>query len=665
MNIEQAKDRINTLADQINHHNHLYYVMDKPEISDYEYDSLMKELMALEDKFPELKRADSPTQRVGGEVLSGFEEVVHSTPKLSLGNVFTEKDIEDFDQRIRKALDEEVEYVVELKIDGLTVILNYEEGRLVQGATRGDGVRGENATANLKTIKAIPLSLKDKATLEARGEVFMSKKSFEDLNARREALEEPLFANPRNAAAGSIRQLDTKLTAQRPLDIFVFNLEAAEGESFSHHTETLEYLSAQGFKTSPYIAVCKNAEEIIAQCKLWADKRGELPFEIDGLVIKVNSLRQRGILGNTTKSPRWAAAYKFPPEKKTTKVREITVQVGRTGALTPTAELEPVRLAGSLISRATLHNEDNIREKDIRIGDTVVIQKAGDVIPEVVEVVASARDGSEKSFEMPRECPACGSEAVREPGEAAIKCVNLSCPAQQQRLLFHFASRDAMNIEGLGPQIILLLMEKGFIRDAADIYNLKEHKAELVNIERLGEKSIAKLLKAIDASKKNPLGRLLFALGIRMIGQRASQLLAASFGDIDELGAASFEQLIAIPEIGDKMAESVISFFSREENQQLIQRLKDAGVNTKGSKIEIIENEKFKGKTFVLTGALSRFSRDKAKELIEGFGGKVSSSVSKKTDYVLAGEDAGSKLEKANELGITVIDEETFSEWIG
>lgn len=664
MSFETAKQRIQELTQEINKHNHSYYVLDNPTISDFEYDKLMKELIDLEERYPELKQPDSPTLRVGGEVLKGFKEVVHKTPKLSLGNVFDENDIRDFDNRVRKTLNQDVEYVLELKIDGLTVVLNYEDGTFIQGATRGDGIRGEDITANLKTVKSIPLSLSEKQTLEVRGEVYMPKKAFEELNVRREELEEPIFANPRNAAAGSLRQLDTKVTAERPLDIFVFNLETIEDKDFNSHTEALGYLKHLGFKTSPYLISCKNAEDIIEQCKLWADKRGELPFEIDGLVIKVNNLEQREVLGYTSKTPRWAAAYKFPPEKKRTKVKDIIVQVGRTGAITPTAEFEPVRLAGSVISRATLHNEDNIKDKDIRIGDTVIIQKAGDVIPEVVEVVKEDRNGSEIIFEMPKFCPACGSEAVREEGEAATKCVNMSCPAQIRRSLFHFVSRDAMNIEGMGPQIITMLMEKGFIKDAADIYTLKDKAQELAALERMGEKSVSNLIDAIEASKQNPLDRLIFALGIRMIGQRAAKLLAESFNDIYELSEASVERIDSIPEIGEKMAESVVKFFQQAQNMLLISRLADFGVNVKSQKKQIISKEQFMGKIFVLTGALSSFTRDQAKELIEGFGGKVSSSVSKKTDYVLAGEEAGSKLVKAQELGVAILDEDTFRRWI-
>lgn len=665
MDYEKVKKRIEELMELINHHNYRYYVLDSPEISDYEFDQLMKELIELEGQYPQLKNPNSPSQRVGGEVLQGFSEVIHSTPKLSLGNVFDEGDIRDFDSRVRRLLGSgEVEYVVELKIDGLTVVLNYEKGLFRQGATRGDGVKGEDITSNLKTVKTIPLKLAEPDDIEVRGEVFISKGDFEKLNALREETEESLFANPRNAAAGSLRQLDSSITAKRPLDIFVFNMENVGTRQFSTHIEAMEYLKKMGFKISPYLILCKDWHEIWKQCQIWADKRGELPFEIDGLVIKVNSLRQRDILGSTAKTPRWSVAYKFPPEKKKTKVLGITVQVGRTGVLTPTAELEPVRIAGSTVSRATLHNEDYIIEKDIRIGDKVILQKAGDVIPEIVGVVAEERNGSEALFQMPKSCPVCGAEAVRIVGEAATKCTNNSCPAQLKRALFHFVSRDAMNIEGLGPQIITMLLDNGFIKDAGDLYLLKNQREQLINIERMGQKSVDNLLKAIDNSKSNSLDRLIFALGIRMIGQKASKLLAQAFENIDNLMDVTYEQLISVNEIGDKMAESVIAFFRQNQNIELIEKLKSLGINMKAEKREIIENERFKGKTFVLTGALTDFTRDKAKEIIEGFGGKVSGSVSKKTDYVLSGEEAGSKLQKAKELGISIIDEEIFKEWI-
>ena len=663
--MDDAKKRIDELIEIINHHNYLYYVLDSPEISDYEYDMLMKELIDLEKAYPEYLRSDSPSQKVGGEVLKGFNEVIHTTQKLSLGNVFDEGDIRDFDNRVKRSLDlDEVEYVVELKIDGLTVVLKYEKGVFVQGATRGDGIRGEDVTANLKTIKSLPLRLKEPVDLEVRGEVFISKKDFEKLNAQREEMDEPLFANPRNAAAGSLRQLDTSITAKRPLDIFIFNVESISGKTFQTHVESLEYLKMIGFKISPYLVVCRNWQEIYEQCIRWADERGKLSYEIDGLVIKVNDLRYRDMLGNTTKAPRWAVAYKFPPEKKKTRLKDIILQVGRTGVITPTAILEPVRIAGSVVGRATLHNEDFIKEKDIMIGDMVILQKAGDIIPEIVEVVKSERDGTQKPFEMPKHCPACGSEVMRIDGEVAVRCTNASCPAQLRRSIIHFVSRDAMNIEGLGPQNITVLLDKGFIKDAADLYLLKDRREELIKVERMGEKSVDNLLNAIEKSKLNGLDRLLFGLGIRMIGQRASRVLAETFGSMDRLMKATYEELISVEDIGDKMAESILAFFRVKENLALIDKLKKLGVNMEAEKKTIIENKHFKGKTFVLTGALTDFTRDRAKEIIEGFGGKVSSSVSKKTDYVLAGEDAGSKLQKANELGITIIDEDTFKKWI-
>lgn len=665
MNNEKVEKRIQELVELINYHNYCYYVLDNPKISDYEYDQLMKELMKLEYEYPQFKYPDSPTQRVGGQVLEGFNEVIHSTPKLSLGNVFDEGDIRSFDTRVKRLLgSNEVEYVVELKIDGLTVVLNYEKGLLKQGATRGDGIKGEDITSNLKTVKTIPLKLNEPIDLEVRGEVFISKGDFEKLNALREETEETLFANPRNAAAGSLRQLDSSITAKRPLDIFIFSMENTDYRQFTTHIEAMEYLKKVGFKTSPYLILCKDWNEIWQQCKIWADKRGELPFEIDGLVIKVNNLRQRDILGSTVKAPRWSMAYKFPPEKKRTVVLGIEVQVGRTGVLTPTAELEPVRIAGSMVSRATLHNEDYIKEKDIRIGDTVILQKAGDIIPEIVEVVLEKRDGSERLFEMPEICPVCGADTVRLEGESATRCTSNSCPAQLRRALFHYVSREAMNIDGLGPQIISMLLDNSFIKDAGDLYLLKNQRESLISIERMGEKSVDNLLKAIEDSKTNSLDRLLFALGIRMIGQKASRLLAQAFGHIDDLIDATYEDLISINEIGDKMAQSVISFFKEEQNIALIEKLKSLGVNMKAEKKVIMANERFMGKTFVLTGTLMDFKRDKAKEIIESYGGRVAGSVSKKTDYVLAGDDAGSKLQKANELGIAILNEQTFKEWI-
>ena len=661
-----SQKRIKELVALINYHNYQYYVLDDPKISDYEYDLFLKELIGLEESNPEYKYPDSPTQKVGGAVLAGFNEVLHSNPKLSLGNVFDEGDLKNFDNRIKRILGNDlVEYIVELKIDGLTVVLNYENGLFVRGATRGDGIKGEDITSNLKTVRSIPLRLGESVDVEVRGEVFISKENFEKLNAQREETEESIFANPRNAAAGSLRQLDSSITSKRPLDIFVFSMENMEDSKFLTHMESMEFLKKAGFKISPYLISCKSWQEVWEQCKIWADKRGELPFEIDGLVIKVNSLHQREVLGSTVKAPRWSAAYKFPPQKKETIVNDIIVQVGRTGVLTPTAILEPVRIAGSVVGRATLHNEDNINQKDIRIGDTVILQKAGDVIPEIVSVVFGKRNGTERLFIMPQQCPVCGADAVRLKGEAAVRCTNNSCPAQLRRALFHFVSRDAMNIDGLGPQIISMLLDNRFINDAGDLYLLKDKKEELEKVERMGEKSVDNLIRAIENSKENSLDRLIFALGIRMIGQRASRLLAGAFGNMDRIIEATYDDLVKVEEIGDKMALSIVSFFKEERNIMLIEKLKKLDINMEAERKEIIEKEQFLGKTFVLTGTLSEFKRDDAKEIIESYGGKVSGSVSKKTDYVLAGAEAGSKLQKANDLGIEVIGEDTFKEWIG
>ena len=661
-----SQKRIKELVALINYHNYQYYVLDDPKISDYEYDLLLNELIGLEESNPEYKYPDSPTQKVGGAVLAGFNEVLHSNPKLSLGNVFDEGDLKNFDSRIKRILGNDlVEYIVELKIDGLTVVLNYENGLFVRGATRGDGIKGEDITSNLKTVRSIPLRLSEPVDVEVRGEVFISKENFEKLNAQREETEESIFANPRNAAAGSLRQLDSSITSKRPLDIFVFSMENMEDSKFLTHVESMEFLKKAGFKISPYLISCKSWQEVWEQCKIWADKRGELPFEIDGLVIKVNSLHQREVLGNTVKAPRWSVAYKFPPQKKETIVNDIIVQVGRTGVLTPTAILEPVRIAGSVVGRATLHNEDNINQKDIRIGDTVILQKAGDVIPEIVSVVFGKRNGTERLLIMPQQCPVCGADAVRLKGEAAVRCTNNSCPAQLRRALFHFVSRDAMNIDGLGPQIISMLLDNRFINDAGDLYLLKDKKEELEKVERMGEKSVDNLIRAIENSKENSLDRLIFALGIRMIGQRASKLLASAFGNMDRIIEATYDDLVKVEEIGDKMSLSIVSFFKEERNITLIEKLKKLDINMEAERKEIIEKEQFLGKTFVLTGTLSEFKRDDAKEIIESYGGKVSGSVSKKTDYVLAGAEAGSKLQKANDLGIEVIGEDTFKEWIG
>jgi DNA ligase (NAD+) len=664
MDKNKAIERIKELRDEINYHNYRYYILDNPEISDYEYDMMMKELMDLENKYPELITPDSPTQRVGGEPLSKFEQVTHTVPLLSLSNSYNEGELLDFDRRVRKEIRDEVEYVVEFKIDGLSVALKYEKGKFVRGATRGDGVVGEDITKNLRTIKTIPLSLREEVDIEVRGEAYIPKKKFVQLNERQEENGQPVFANPRNAAAGSLRQLDPKVTASRPLDIFVFSILMVEGKELRKHSEALDYMKKIGFKTSQY-EVCKDIYEVIKLCEKWEEKRHDLPFEIDGLVVKVNDLTQRETLGTRAKSPRWAIAYKFPAEEKETTIKDIIVQVGRTGAITPTAILEPIKVAGSVVSRATLHNQDFINEKDIRIGDKVIIHKAGDIIPEVVRVLKEKRTGKEKKFILPDRCPECHEPTVRLEGEVALRCINMACPAQLRRGIIHFVSRNAMNIDGLGEAIVKMLLEKGFIKDPGDLYYLKDKREDLVKIERMGKKSVQNLLDAIERSKENDLERLINALGIKLVGSKAASLLAEKFESLDRLMAASQEELTAIDEIGPKMAESIVAFFKDEKNRKVIDKLKSAGVNMKNKKESFADVEqKLEGKTFVLTGTLGNYTRNEAKEIIERLGGKVTGNVSKKTNFVLAGENPGSKLSKAEKLGIKVIDEDEFQRLI-
>lgn len=658
--MEDVSKRIDELREILEKHSYKYYVLDTPSISDYEYDMLMNELKKLEKEHPEYITPSSPTQRVGGKPLKEFTQVTHAVPMLSLQDVFSFEELKDWENRVKSSVGD-VSYVVELKIDGLSVSLLYENGELIRGATRGDGNIGEDVTQNIRTIKSIPLRIKDKALLEVRGEVYMPREAFERLNIQREELEQQTFANPRNAAAGSLRQLDSRITSERSLGIFVFNIQRYEGKKINSHKEGLDYLESLGFRVSPKRVVYKNIEDVIEAIKEIGETRGELSFDIDGIVIKVDEIDKRELLGQTAKTPRWAVAYKFPAEKKKTKVTDIILQVGRTGAITPTAILEPVRIAGSTVSRATLHNEDYIKEKDIRIGDSVIIQKAGEIIPEVVEVVLDDRDGNEIIFKMPESCPACGGEVIREEGEAALRCTNMSCPAQLKRSIIHFASRDAMNIDGLGPQIISLLMDNGLIKDAADLYYLRFD--DIVKLERMGKKSSEKLLKAIEITKKNNIEKFIFGLGIRYIGNKAGKNLAKAFKSIDKLMNASYEELLTVEEIGDKMAQSIVSFFEEEHNKKLIEKFREAGVNFTYIS-DASEDRMFEGMTFVLTGALERFTRNEASELIEKHGGKVSSSVSKKTTYVLAGEDAGSKLKKAQELGVLVISEDDFERMI-
>lgn len=659
MEFETAKSRVQELRDLLNQYGYEYYVLDQPSVPDAEYDKLMNELIEIEESFPELKTADSPTQRIGGQVLDAFEKVQHQTSMLSLGNAFNEEDLRDFDRRVRQAVGDEFSYVCELKIDGLAVSLRYEDGYLVLGATRGDGTTGENITENLKTIRSIPLRIKEPLSMEVRGEAFMPRKSFEALNEAKMERDEVPFANPRNAAAGSLRQLDPKIAAKRNLDIFVYAMTDTGELEIDSHSESLNLLDELGFKTNKERQTCETIDDVIAYIESWQTQRPELSYDIDGIVVKVDSFDQQAELGTTAKSPRWAIAYKFPAEEVVTKLVDIELTVGRTGVITPTAILEPVQVAGTTVQRASLHNEDLIREKDIRIGDYVVVKKAGDIIPEVVNVIEEKRTGEEQEFTMPTHCPECESELVRLEGEVALRCINPSCPAQIREGLIHFVSRNAMNIDGLGGKVISQLFREQLIKDVADIYTLT--KQQLIELERMGEKSADNLIAAIEASKENSLERLLFGLGIRHVGAKAAKTLAQHFETIDKLTKATYDELVAINEIGAKMADAIVAYFTQEEVQELIHELKEYGVNLtyKGPKLVSVENvdSVFAGKTVVLTGKLEQLSRNDAKAQIEALGGKVTGSVSKKTDLVVAGEEAGSKLTKANELEIEVWDE--------
>ncbi|WP_243290969.1 NAD-dependent DNA ligase LigA [Bacillus sp. FJAT-47783] len=659
MEKETAMSRVKELHELLNRYNYEYHVLDSPSIPDAEYDKLMRELIELEAQFPELKTTDSPSQRVGGQALDSFQKVEHTIPMLSLSNAFNEQDLRDFDRRVRQAVGEDVQYTVELKIDGLAVSLRYENGLFVQGATRGDGFTGEDISENLKTIRSIPLRLKKEWTMEVRGEAYMPKKSFEKLNNDRKNENEEPFANPRNAAAGSLRQLDPKIAAKRNLDIFVYSIADIGEIGVTSHSEGLKLLDEIGFRTNQERRVCQTIDEVIAMLDEYLRKRPELPYEIDGLVVKVDNLQQQEKLGYTAKSPRWAIAYKFPAEEVVTKLIDIELTVGRTGVLTPTALLEPVRVAGTTVKRASLHNEDLIREKDIKIGDTVVIKKAGDIIPEVVNVLVDNRTGDEMDFHMPTECPECQSKLVRIEGEVALRCVNPKCPAQIREGLIHFVSRNAMNIDGLGERVITQLFNEKLIDDVADLYKLKRE--QLLNLERMGEKSTENLLNAIEKSKENSLERLLFGLGIRHVGAKAAKTLAEHFETMERLQSATKEELIAINEIGEKMADSIVTYFRSAEVNELIEELKTLGVNMsfKGVKRTIadVADSYFAGKTVVLTGKYESMSRNEAKAEIEARGGKITGSVSSKTDLVIAGEAAGSKLKKAQELNVEVWDE--------
>ena len=665
MNKKQAKERIEELRKQAEYHAKRYYDEDKPEISDFEYDMLMVELRNLEKEYPEFNSKESLTQKVGGHVKEGFEKVEHEVPLQSLQDVFSFEEVEEYISKINeKAVEKDIEnrkYVVETKIDGLSAALEYKNGKFVRGATRGNGLVGEDVTENLKTIKTIPMELKDKIDITVRGEVFISKKDFEQMNQEREENEEELFANARNAAAGSLRQLDSKITKTRPLDIYIFNVQKIEGKEFNSHYEELEYLESLGFNVNPVRIYCNNQEEINKAIEKIGEDRENLTYGIDGAVVKVDDLKFREILGTTAKTPRWAVAYKYPPEQKETIVKDIVCQVGRTGVITPMAILEPVKVAGSTISKTTLHNEDFIKEKDIRVGDTVVIQKAGDVIPEIVEVKVKKRTGKEVKFEMPRICPVCGAEAVREEGEAAVRCTGIECPAKLLRNLVHFVSREAMNIDGLGESIIAQLLEKELIRNIADIYTLTFD--EIASLKKNGKKFAQNLIDSINKSKENDLYKLITALGIRHIGTKVSKILARKYKTMDNLINATFEELSQINDIGPIAANSIREFFLQDQTIDLINRLKGSGVNMKSLEEENTDN-RFEGKTFVLTGSLEKYTRQEAANIIENLGGKTSGSVSKKTNYVLAGEEAGSKLTKAQNIGVTIITEEEFEKMI-
>ncbi len=660
--MNDIEKRINELTNELNYHNHKYYVEDSPEISDFEFDKLLVELEQLEEQYPQFKRTDSPTVRVGGEAVKGFNEVRHEVPMLSQQKAFSREEIIDFDRRV-KAVVPDAEYVVEQKIDGLSVSLEYVDGIFTRGSTRGDGIVGEDVTENLKTILTIPLKLKDDIPfLEVRGEVFLSRNNFEKINDLLESTGQPLFANPRNAAAGSLRQLDPKIAAKRKLDIFVFNIQQIRGAEINTHIEGLEFLQKQGFKTILDKKSYSTIDEAYKRIEEIGEERGQLYFDIDGAVIKVNNLSDRELLGNTSKFPRWSIAYKYPAEKQTTVIRDIKVQVGRTGVLTPLAILDTVHIAGSNVSRATLHNLDYIREKDIRVGDTVVIEKAGDIIPAVIEVIKENRNGEEPEFKMPEHCLECGALIVREEGEAAYRCTGVSCPAQRMRNIIHFVSRNAMDIEGLGPSIIEQMLKKNLIETAADLYYVNP--SDIADMDKMGEKSALNLINALEKSKSNPLYRLINAFGIRHIGEKAAKILSAQYKTLENLMNANVDELTQIPDIGEKMAMSVVSFFAEEQTKEFIKKLETAGVNCVDDNENSVVDKRFENMTFVLTGTLEKYKRSEAGQIIENYGGKTSSSVSKKTTYVLAGAEAGSKLDKAQSLGVKIISETEFEEMI-
>lgn len=663
MNKKAAQNRIAELVNELNFHSIKYYVEDSPQISDYDYDMLMRELKELEKAYPELILPQSPTQRVGDKPLSDFEPVHHEVPLKSLQDVFSYSELEEFDERVRKSTDNP-EYVVELKIDGLSVALEYRKGVFYRGATRGNGVDGEDVTLNLKTIQSIPLNLTSPVDIIVRGEVFMPRASFDKLNLQREQSGEPLFANPRNAAAGSLRQLDSSVTAKRNLDIFIFNIQKFDVKSaagvISSHSQGLDFLKSLGFKVSPFYNVFHSVSEAFAEIERFDKIRNTLGFDIDGAVVKVNDLALRDKLGETVKFPRWAAAYKYPPEQKATKLTDIVINVGRTGVLTPNAVLEPVSLSGTTVSKATLHNQNFIRDMGIMINDTVIVQKAGEIIPEVVRVDTDKRDGSEREFVMPDKCPVCGALVVTDESGIAVRCPNRMCEAQIFRKIVHFASKDAMDIEGLGPAIVQQLIDSLLLKDVADLYTLTQE--QLTQLEGFAEVSAKNTVNAIEKSKFAGLDRVIFALGIRNIGQKAAKLLAKHFKSIDNLIAASADEIVKINDFGEISAKSVVDYFADDTNIELVEKLRRCGVAMEFS--ENIEDLRFEGKTFVLSGGLDSMPRSRAEEIIEAFGGKTSSSVSSKTSYLLLGDKPGSKLEKARKLGVEIIDEQQFLEMI-
>lgn len=667
MNREEAKKRIEELTELIIKYDKAYFVDDNPLVPDAVYDQLFRELVELEAKYPEFVLEHSPTKRVGSEPVDAFRKVEHEVPMLSLGNAFQEQELLDFHRRVTQAIGNDVEYICELKIDGLAVSLTYEDGKLVRGATRGDGSVGEDITSNLKTIRSIPLMIEETGKLEVRGEAYMPKRSFEQLNEERKEKGEQLFANPRNAAAGSLRQLDPRIAAKRHLDMFAYGYGVWQIPEVGTHSGRLEKLQKLGFKINPHWEICRSIDEVIAFVKKWTEQRSSLPYDIDGIVVKVNDIKQQEQLGFTARTPRWAIAYKFPAQEAVTTLIDIELSVGRTGVVTPTAILEPVFVDGSTVSRATLHNEDHIRALDIRIGDRVIIKKAGDIIPQVVRVLFEERKEGLEPYRMPDHCPACNSKLVHLDDEVALRCINPDCPAQLKEGIIHFVSREAMNIDGLGEKIIEQLFDAGLIKSIADLYRLK--KEDLLPLERMGEKSVQNLLTAIEASKQNSLEKLIFGLGIRHIGEKAASLLAKNFKTMDALKNATFDELVAIDEIGEKMAESVVKFFKEEKVVQLIEQLERLGINMTYLKDEpegqsIAAQAVFANKTVVLTGKLEHFTRNEAKAIIEANGGKVTGSVSKNTDLVIAGEKAGSKLKQAEKLNILVWDEEKFIEVI-